>query len=155
MFNGDTSWEFTTQTAVYLLVSHCIERDAGVKWPMLWRSKLLVLSRLQLILHSLFSHIMLLNTPGRFWCIAGNSVNLLLAGGGRIMPPTLANFLSNSKRVQISTRNLQHLIQDQFGTFIQNVCEILVKLLRKWHLSDVMSRDFGSKNGQFSVASRM
>ena len=43
------------------------------------------------------------------------------------------------------------LIEHPLTKFQQNPS----KILRKWRLRDIMSRDFGSKNGQLSGTSRM
>ena len=52
-------------------------------------------------------------------------------------------------------RNLRYLTQHQFDTFTQHFSEIRQIFFEKMRFSDVMSSDFGSKNGQHPMASRM
>ena len=79
-----------------------------------------------------------------------------LGGGGRITPTPLANFLIDLKTKTGIDAKLpvpySASIWHPQAKFQQSSSR---SFLRKWRFSDVMSRDFGSKIGQHSNASRM
>ena len=78
-----------------------------------------------------------------------------IGGGGQVLPPCRV-FSIVQKRLQISTRNYQYLLQHQFDVRHQNLRKVRrIYFLRKWHFSYVLLRDFGSKSGKCLKASRM
>ena len=84
------------------------------------------------------------------------ALNSPLAGGAYNSPPPLANFLNSLKTsadVYAKTYRTWYSINLTYSHDI-SAKSVGFFIFRKWRFSD-MSRDFGSKNGQISMNSRM
>ena len=90
------------------------------------------------------------DAASKYW---RRSLNQRSTGGGINITPSRI-FSIAQKRQQISTRHFQYLIRHQFDVFGQNLGKISWEIFWKWHFSDVMSRDFGSKSGKCLQASK-